>query len=173
MSANAIILNDVRCTIKLLDGTSPTPLDHVMDADTGSFSVGPLKETLNETEPVQRKGRLYGLAPAARIFPTGSFECYLGLLSDASAETAHAMVLGAAPFAARVSTLGANHHEVGLDIEVTWNVPGGTDQVLLLTDCVVTIDTMAEGSPVNLVSGSFVCYGTVSMNGTVICDEIA
>ncbi len=175
MSANNYIASNVVGALNMADGTPATPLDLDLGFDTGDFTCGPLKPVLNETVPVEGRGRLRGLAPGARIYPSGSFSCHVNGLSDATADQVTDMVLGIDKYSGRVSTMGDVNPFTTFDL--TFTMAAATygniaDDVVVLTDCEVILDELGEGQP-NTVSFSYVCYGTVTINGVVVSQEIS
>lgn len=176
-----IILNSTRMVIELIDGTPEAagppetePVVIALGSDSGNFNCGPLKRVLIESDPVERKGRHYGDAPGARIYPAGSFDGILGLLSDAAAGDFVAYMLGAAPYEDVIGTYGPHHHNQSMrHIRVTWVNPAGDNQVLYLEHCDITIDELASAAPTNTYAGSYVCKGDVYFNGVKVASELA
>ncbi len=148
-------------TIVVADGTA-TALEYTADVDNGDFSWGPLKSVLRETAAYQRRGKLHALALNERIFPELSFTAMLANFTKATTGSPLAdMILGTtgSEFAARISTLGATHPLVCLDVTFSFTDYGGTTHTITFHDVDMSFDG-AEGDPDEL-SFSGTVYGEI------------
>lgn len=172
MAVSTVYKTAIDGSIKLLDGTSGTPLEITLSYDNGDFSCGPLKDVLNEDVAFERRGKFMGVRAGARIYPTGSFTATMTQFSDATAGTLADFLLRNGNYSAAVSTLGSTAEIYTVDIELT--VEGtdhgdAADHTMTLEDCSVRIDSFSEGEP-NSFSISFTCYGAIT--GDLAADEL-
>jgi hypothetical protein len=158
-----------------LNDASGVVLTHTSQYELGDFQGGPFPDVLNEVVDLQRRGVYLGSGFGDRIWPSGSFSAYLVLLTETAPGTILQFINGHGPYASGGATPstsvggGAVRH---LDLKITWQVEGGTDQVLLLKKCRITPDSIAEASDGNKISFSWICKGEVWFNGALFCREI-
>jgi len=170
MALDSFVKTNLHGTISLADGTG-TPLTMTLTFDRGDFSVGPLKDVLNETVKFDRRGKFLSAAPGARIYPSGSFSAYVHQFTDATADVLSDFLLRNGKYAAAVSTLGTSHPVYAVDITMTLEGTdfGGVDSTFTLHDCVVVLDTFSEGEP-DTFAISFEVLGQIT--GDLACAEI-
>ncbi len=158
MAISTVIKTKADGTIRLEDGTSPTPNDFTIAYEAGDLSITvPHKSVSNFLD----RGAMPG-TPSLRYNEdqpiTFSFTCNFRDLSDASYVTMSEILLqSGAVGSGWVSTLGANA-EV-FCVSLTWTVEGtdhgdASDHSLTLPHCVVT-GAWSEGEP-----------NTISITGT-------
>lgn len=160
MAASTVIKNSFGSgSITLQDGTG-SPLEVVVDFDQGDLSLSGMKAALKDTAAYQTRGTLRSVRHTSRTFPTISFSAMMSEFTDASGGTAIDMIMGktGTPFAARVSTLGANADvmafKVKIQIEGTDN-GDSQDHEIQFDDVELSFD-WSEGDP-----------STFSFSGTV------
>lgn len=170
MALDSSIKTAIEGSITIADGAA---LTHTLEFDTGDFSIGPIRETLNESVPVERRGKFLDLVHGARVYPSGKFTVYLNQFTDATADLLTDMVARSGVWAAATSTLGANArkatYNITFAVEAT-DLGGGADLTFTLHDCELTIDSITEGIP-STISASFVVYGEIT--GDIAADEVA
>jgi hypothetical protein len=170
MALDSFVKSDVEGTITLSDGTG-TPVTMVLAFDQGDLSITGLKQTLNETEKYERRGRLKSVGPGSRIYPSLSFSAMVHQFTDATASVLSDFVLKANKYSGNVSTLGTSHPVYAL--KVTFDLEGtdfgGADSQVILDDVVMTMD-FAEGRP-----SSFSIAGEVlgAVTGDLAASEIS
>ena len=128
--------------------------------DQGDFSVSGLSDRLREVAAYETRGTLRGVALTTRSYPTLSFTSLISEWSDASAGTVLDMITGAGEYAARVSTLGANHPVVCLNVKIRFTDYDSAPNDLEFHDVNLTFDA-SESDP-NSLSLSGTVYGEVS-----------
>ena len=147
--------------IKVSDGAG-TPLVLTLTLDEGNFSLSGMGAKLRGLGVYQSRGVTRGVQYTERTYPTGSFSSFITEWSDTSTGTLWDMILGVAgtPFAARESTLGANHPVVALDIDFTYTDHAGANHTIWLKDCVIN-GGFSEGDP-DTLSFDFQCLGEIA-----------
>lgn len=153
-------------TLAIADGTATTPLSATANLDNGDLSLSGLTPDLREVVAYERKGSLQTLRLGKRVYPTGTFTCQFAEFSESSVGTVLDMIFGTAatPFAARVSTLGANAQVTAFDLTLTvegTDYGDSADSTLTLNDVVFTSVDWSMGEPASL-SLAFTVYGAVS-----------
>ncbi len=157
MAASTVIKNFRDGTIKLDDGTTPTPLTLTVTLDAGDFSLSGLNQGNTEATTYLDRGELGSVRLTNRSFPTFSFSAHMADLSDATDKLLWDAVNKSGAFATAVSTISGSDVyglKVTLTIEGT-NFGDAADHVITLNGCHLSID-FAEGDP-----NSFTINGTV------------
>jgi hypothetical protein len=162
------ICNFTHGTITVSDGTG-TPLSLTLTLDEGSLSLSGLSDKLREIAAYETRGALRGLALTTRSYPSGSFSSLINEWSDTTTGTLLDMITGQAgsAFAARISTLGATHPVICLDISYSFTDYAGVAHDLKMHDCYLTAE-YSEGDP-STVSFNYICYGEI--DGDLTMDE--
>jgi len=163
MAASSVIKNQFGAgSITIQDGTG-SPLSVVVDFDNADFSISGLKDQLKDTTTYQSRGTLHSVRHTSRTFPTISFTAMMSEFTDSSGGTAIDMILGQAPFAARVSTLGANADvmtfKILLGLEGT-DFGDSADIAVEFDDVELSVD-FTESDP-NTLSFSGTVYGAIT-----------
>lgn len=163
MAASNTIKNSYGAgSIVISDGTG-SPLTVTVDFDQGDFSISGLKDKLKDTTTYQSRGTLHAVRHTARTFPTISFTAMMSEFKDASGGTAIDMILGQAPFAARISTLGANADVTAFSVAFTiegTDFGDGADHTVSFDDVEISVD-FSESDP-NTFSFSGTVYGAIT-----------
>lgn len=157
MAASTVIKNFRDGTIKLDDGTTPTPITLTVSLDAGDFSISGLNQGNTEATTYLDRGELGSVRLTNRSFPTFSFSAHMADLSDATDKLLWNAINKDGAWAAAVSTISGSDVyglKVTLTIEGT-NFGDAADHVLVLNGCHMSID-FAEGDP-----NSFTINGTV------------
>lgn len=163
MPLSSVVKNFRDGTIRVFDGTAVTPLDVTVEYESGNWTVGGLKKSLNETVTYLDRGELGSVRYTSRTFPTGSFSLHMTELSDATNEVLLDLVRRTGAFSAAVSTLGASAEVYTLNMSLTvegTNYGDASDHSLTLTNCELSAD-LAEGDP-NTITINYTCYGTIT-----------
>jgi hypothetical protein len=158
-------------SVKLKDG-SGTPVTLTVPSSIGDTSLQGLRAIdtitgeMNEDVVIVTRGRFDGLRSGDRVFPSGTLTARMTEFTNASAGNLADFVLFSGAYSANVSTLGANASRKTLDLEIT--VEGtshgdGADHVILLEDCVISLDWV-EGE-LDMYTLSYICYGAVTRTG--------
>lgn len=164
MARSTFIKHYEDVSLKLADGTG-TPIELTLLLDTGDISLSGLVDKLRETVAYERKGALQTVRKAARVYPTGSFTCQVSEFSETATGTVLDFLFRTTgtPFAAAVSTLGANAQVFTLDMTITQegtDFGDAADGTLTLADVDFTVDYSA-GEP-NTITLNFTVYGAIS-----------
>jgi hypothetical protein len=151
-------------SVKILDGTSVTPLEVSLDCDMGDISLSGLVDGLYEIIKYERRGRLKSVARGTRVYPSGSLTAMWAQFTDVDAGTVEDMLSGHAgtAYAARIGTLGAGR-PVTFDIVVTiegTDFGDDFDHTFTMTDCRIVHD-WAEGDP-DTISLSWEVLGAIT-----------
>ena len=157
MSASAVIKNFRDGTIKLDDGTTPTPITLTVSLDAGDFSISGVSQGNTEATTYLDRGELGSVRLTNRSFPTFSFSAHMADLSDASDKLLWNAINKDGAWSGALSTITAGD-VYGLKVTLTIegsNFGDGADHVLVLNGCHMSID-FAEGDP-----NSFTINGTV------------
>lgn len=158
-------------SVKLKDGTG-TPVTLTVPASMGDTTVQGLRaistitNEMNEDVAIVTRGKFDGLRSGTRVFPTGTLTARMSEFTNVAAGNLADFVLFTNAYSANVSTLGANSDRKTLDLEIT--VAGtahgdGADHVLLLEDCVITLDW--SEAEVDVFTLSYTCYGAITRTG--------
>ena len=150
-------------SLTIEDGTSGTALDYTLDYSVGDLSLENIRDTQRETVPIQIRGSFVDLALGDAVAIQGSFTCKLKMTdyTNSAAEAALDFFRRKESFSAAVSDY-ASGAEV-FTSKLTWAVTrNSVVQTLVLTNCDYTasIQEQADG---NVLSLSFVCYGTLTI----------
>lgn len=163
MAISSVVKNFRNGTILIEDGTTPTALDLTVQYEAGDFSATGFSADQAEITTYLDRGSLGSVRKTNQTFPTFSFTAQITDLSDGTEETIPDILLKQGAFASAVSTLGANADAYA--VKITWTIEGtdlgdASDHVLVLDDCVCTIDA-AEGDPDTFtINGT--CYGSIT-----------
>lgn len=163
MPLSSVVKNYRDSTIRLDDGTTPTPLTHTVQYEPGNFTISGLKKKLAETVTYLDRGELGSVRHTSRTFPSGSFSAHFTEMSDGTNNVLRDIIHRQGLFAAAVSTLGASADVYTLKIVVTvegTDFGDGSDHVLTLNDCECSWD-FTEGDPTSQTV-NFVCYGAIT-----------
>lgn len=150
-------------SIKGVDGTSGTALECEVKFDNADLTVSGIAPDLRNHTAYQGRGELRSLRKTDRLFLTGSFSCQVADLTEASAGMFQDLVLGNAPFAARVSTSAAIGDVTTLDLVFVFegtDYGDAADGTFTLEDCHITFD-FAMGDP-NTITFNFTGYGDIA-----------
>ena len=162
MAASTVIKHFTDGTIKLEDGTTPTPVSLTVPADTGDVSISGMSQDDREAVPYQSRGVLHSLRQGAKTFPTGSLSVMLADLSDGTDGTVADFILKQGSYASNTSTSAGDVYTVDIELTIEGTDFGDSaDHTLKATDCHCTLD-LAEGSPDTLTI-NFTVYGSISM----------
>lgn len=154
-------------SIKLADGTSPTPLEHVVKFDQHDFAVTDLTQDGREVQVIQGRGKLRSIRPGALIFPKVSFSAQVAQLSESSAGTPMDWLYKKAPYASRVSTFTSHSDKDHSDVTFTLE-QGGTDETFLMEDVHFETFGFAEGDDGDKFTFSGTVYGDVYIDGVKV-----
>jgi hypothetical protein len=157
MAASTVIKNFRDGTIKLDDGTTPTPITLTIPLDVGDFSISGVNQGNTEATTYLDRGELGSVRLTNRSFPTFSFSAHMADLSDATDRLLWNAINKDGAWSAALSTIAGGDVyglKVTLTIEGT-NFGDTADHVLVLNGCHMSID-FAEGDP-----NSFTINGTV------------
>lgn len=163
MAASTVIKNFRDGTIKLEDGTTPTPITLTVSLEAGDFSISGLNQGNTEATTYLDRGELGSVRLTNRSFPTFSFSAHMADLSDATDKLLWDAVNKTGAWSAAQSTI------TGSDVfglKVTLTVEGTnfgdlpSDHVLVLNGCHMSID-FAEGDPNSFTINGTV-YGTIT-----------
>lgn len=174
MSVSSIVKTNVSGTITLIDGTTPTAIELALSFDRGDLNVSGLKEVLNETITVERRGRFVNSAHGNRVYPSFSFSCWLSAFQDSGTAPGNILTwiqrtTGSA-YAALVSSLqpGASANaDTPFAFDIKYDLEGAdfgdsADHTFTLGDCEVLDFTFAEAADGLSVSVNGVVRGAVS-----------
>lgn len=150
-------------TIVLRDGTPTTPVSLTLSWANGDFNVSELKRRLNESTPVEVRGKFKGLTTGQRFYPTFSFTAVAVEFTNASAGALADFVMKQGGYASNVGTLGTGQPYT---VDLVYTVDGTAfgdddDHTFTLADCELTI-SYQEGSPANTFTINGTCYGTIT-----------
>lgn len=162
MAASTVIKNFRDGTIKLDDGTTPTPITLTVSLDAGDFSISGLNQGNTEATTYLDRGDLGSVRLTNRSFPTFSFSAHMADLSDATDKLLWNAINKDGAWAAALSTIAGSDVyglKVTLTIEGT-NFGDTADHVLVLNGCHMSID-FAEGDPNSFTINGTV-YGTIT-----------
>ena len=163
MALSTVLKNMRDGSLTLSDGTG-VPLTLPISFDTGDFSITGLKAKLAETTAYETRGLLRTVRHTTRVYPTGSFTCYMAEFSENTIGTvADAILKNGTIWAAAISTLGADADVYALDLSFQCegtNYGDGSDHVFGMTKCELAVD-FSENDP-NSFSISFTCYGELT-----------
>ncbi len=162
MALSTEVKNDIEGTISVADATA-TPITHTSLYDRGDLVVGPFKKILNEDVVIESRGVFKSLAHGGRLYPAGTFSFWYTELTHASGTLADMLLATGTAYSSNVSTLGANARKYALNLTLTiegTDLGDDADSLLVLPNCVFTIDQFSESREGNFLSISWVCYGT-------------
>lgn len=162
MAASTVIKNFRDATIKLDDGTSPTPITLTVSLEAGDFSITGLNESNTEATTYLDRGELGSVRKTNRTFPTFSFTAHMADLSDATDKLLWDAVNKTGAWASAASTISGSD-VYGLKVTITiegTNFGDSADHVLVLNGCHMAID-FSEGDP-NSFSLSGTVYGAIT-----------
>ena len=160
MSISQVVKSKRDGTIKIEDGTSPTPNELTVAFEAGDFNL-----TIPGPAVVANLDRgVFGSTPSLRYSDdqamTATFTAYLRDLSDGSYATLEEIILQSGDVGTNwVSTLGGDAEVLTFNVVLT--IAGvvhgdSTDHTLTLPHCVIT-GSLAEGDP-DTVSISLTSY---------------
>jgi len=153
-------------TLLIEDGTAPTALDLTVQYEAGDFSISGLSQGLKDVATYLDRGDLFSVRHTNQTFPSLSFSAHLTDISDTgggASETLPDIIMRTtgSPFAAAVSTLGANADVYTLSLKWTIAEPGGGTHTVTCDDVHCSID-MSEGDP-NSFSVSGTVFGSITL----------
>ena len=168
MAASSVIKNQFGAgSITIKDGTG-SPLTVAADFDQGDFSVSGLMANLKESAVYQTRGVVRSVRHTERSFPSISFTALMSEFSDASGGTMLNMIAGTAPFAARVSTLGASADVITFDVVIViegTDLGDSADATLTFEDVALAVDYTGGDPSQFSVSGTV--YGGITGDLTI------
>tara|TARA_R110002020_G_scaffold6340_3_gene26696 strand:+ start:1749 stop:2237 length:489 start_codon:yes stop_codon:yes gene_type:complete len=160
--ASTVVKHFTDGSIEFADGTG-SPVTLALALSVGDFSASGFIESQQDTNVYQSRGSLHSVRKGAKNFISGSFSAMLADLSDASAGDAVDFILKQNAYSANLSTLSGSDVyaiKITLTIEGT-DLGDSSDHVLVLDDCVVTLD-ISEGEP-DTLAFSFTSYAAPTM----------
>lgn len=161
-------------SLSIADGTG-TPKTATARYDRGDFSVDGLVQGLRETTAYETRGKLVTVRKTGRVYPTFSFSMMFTEFAEGDAGTLMELIHGAttttSAMQSRVTTI-TDSDAVGFDI--THTIEGtdfgrGSDETVVMTDCVFTTVRYEEGDP-SVLTLEGTCYGTVTAGGITISE---
>tara|TARA_R110000824_G_scaffold398196_1_gene601989 strand:- start:566 stop:1060 length:495 start_codon:yes stop_codon:yes gene_type:complete len=163
MAISSIAKNLRDGTLLVADGTAPTALDLTVQYEAGDFSISGLSQGLKDVATYLDRGDLFSVRHTNQTFPSLSFSAHMTDISDGTEETLPDIIMKTAggPFAAAVSTLGANADVYTLKLTWTITEPGGGTHTVVCDDVHCSID-MSEGDP-NSFSVSGTVFGSITL----------
>ncbi len=165
MALSNVIKNMRDGSLTISDGTG-APLSITVQFDQGDFSITGLKAKLAETTAYETRGSLRSVRHTTRIYPTGSFTCYMAEFSESTVGTvADAILRNGTVWSAAISTDtgGANADVYLVNLSFTaegTNFGDSADHTFGMEKCECTID-FSENDP-NTFSIAFTVYGDIT-----------
>lgn len=175
-AALSILRTDRDGTLKVKDGTTPTPLEVTVPFTNADFSADGLKEfatdTTNQRAELLKffsRGRLQGVRRGNETQPTFSWTSMFDRISSQSVAKLYDIIhrTTGSTFENAISTCGATYPVYLLDVELTFegtNFGDTDDEVFLLKDCDLGIG-ISETAP-NALNISGECLGQHSVTST-------
>lgn len=171
MSLSNVPKTGVDGTIKLIDGTSVTPLDLTLRFYMGDWNLTGLVPGGRESVVIEGRGKTRGLRKGKVKFPTVSLSAHAAELTETGTGTLLDWVYKTTgtPFASRAKT-----HSIG-DLDTTniqLTIEGtdhgdGADHVVWLGDVSFEV-THQQGEDGDKFSIQGTVYGNIKLNGTTV-----